>query len=276
MVKRSLNVCLFTIVLAGCALWSYRTDAYSRYASPPPEEATFGCVQCHDGFANRGLLHDLHEGNAQMTKECLLCHVSTGDDPSTYSSGASGGQGCRGCHGVNNGTSFGWGAGLRAHHKNANAPADSDGLRCADCHTNDLAPSAESVLPVYYSRTDVFVKNPCLAAPARPGEDFDGDGKGLDNNGNLLYDENDDSCAFKITSVIREGNDIRVSWQSVVGVTNFLQTALGGTGGNFSNNFTDAGSLIVTTGSVVVITNRVDSGGATNLPARYYRVRGVR
>ena len=49
-------------------------------------------------------------------------------------------------------------------------------------------------MPVYYSRSDVNVKDPCDTQTA-DGEDRDGDGTGLDNDGDLVYDENDPDCA---------------------------------------------------------------------------------
>ncbi len=153
------------------------------------------CAQCHPGFMSRGPLHDLHQGNQDMTNNCQLCHGSTGDIPQTFTSGETGGQGCRGCHGIDNGTAFSWGAGLRLHHAMAGVPADIDGNRCADCHT-DPPPTPESYLPVYYSRSDVNVKDPCdTQTPEPAGEDHDGDGKGLDNDGDLVYDESDPDCA---------------------------------------------------------------------------------
>lgn len=162
---------------------------YERYNGSP------SCDDCHSGFVSRGPLHDLHQGNNQMTNTCNLCHVSTGDNPLTYQSGASGGQSCRGCHGVDNGTTFGWGAGLRLHHANAGAPADSDGLFCVDCHPGDPVPDPEDTVPVYYVRGDVDVNDPCVVASASGGEDWDGDGFGLDNDGDLDYEDADSDCS---------------------------------------------------------------------------------
>jgi hypothetical protein len=95
---------------------------------------------------------------------------------------------------VDNGTTFGWGAGLRLHHLNANAPPDANGDLCSDCHTNDPAPSPESTVPVYYLRADVNVKDPCSSTTA-DGEDVSGDNQGLDNDGDLVYDEADSDCS---------------------------------------------------------------------------------
>ena len=162
--------------------------AYPRYNGTP------ACDDCHPGFVGRGSLHAVHQGSSRMTNTCNLCHVSTGDNPSTYSSGAVGGQGCRGCHGIDNGTVYGWGAGLRAHHANAGAPADADGLYCVDCHDSDPAPGPENALPPYYSRSDVRVTDPCVIASASGGEDWTGDGVGLDNDGDLDYEDADSDC----------------------------------------------------------------------------------
>ncbi len=169
------------------------------------------CVVCHPGFENLGPLHDLH---SQMTNNCFLCHTDLGDDPSTTSSGDPEGHGCRGCHGVDNGTSLGWGAGLRAHHL-----AEGETL-CASCHPNDPVPSPEDTLPVYYSRTDVNVTDPCQSTPAPPGEDFDASGRGLDNDGDLLFDMADPDC-----QVAQTEPDISVTPSSI----NFGTVAPGST-----------------------------------------------
>jgi len=41
----------------------------------------------------------------------------------------------------------------------------------------------------------VALSDPCKTNPAEGGEDWDGDGKGLDNDGDTLYDANDTDCA---------------------------------------------------------------------------------
>jgi hypothetical protein len=78
-----------------------------------------------------------------------------------------------------------------------------------------------------------------------------------------------------ITSVAKEGSNIRITWQTSPGTTNMVQVGNGPVNGNYSTNFTDLGSPLAITGSGIVSTNYLDVGGATNTPARYYRVRLV-
>jgi hypothetical protein len=42
--------------------------------------------------------------------------------------------------------------------------------------------------------SDVNVSDPCATDPAAGGEDWDGDTKGLDNDGDLDYDQDDADC----------------------------------------------------------------------------------
>jgi glucuronoarabinoxylan endo-1,4-beta-xylanase len=77
---------------------------------------------------------------------------------------------------------------------------------------------------------------------------------------------------FQITSVTHTGNDMLVSWMMEPGATNALQASAGVPKGTYSTNgFTDI--FIVTNNMIVgAVTNYLDIGGATNKPARYYRV----
>jgi hypothetical protein len=121
-----------------------------------------------------------------MTSNCFVCHVTLGDNPSTSSSGADASHGCNGCHG---------GPGLRARHINGGAPPDGNGNTCTSaCHGSDPPAPGETVLQAYYSRGDVSITAPCLTDPAQGGEDYDGSGKGLDNDGNLQYEADDTDC----------------------------------------------------------------------------------
>jgi hypothetical protein len=87
--------------------------------------------------------------------------------------------------------------------------------------------------------------------------------------GSVILDPN----AFAITSIAREGNNLRVTWLMAPGQTNALQVSSGGTHGSYNTNtFTDL--FIVTNNTISgALTNYLDIGAATNTPSRYYRAR---
>ena len=106
--------------------------------------------------------------------------------------------------------------------------------------------------------------------------------------GSVVLDPN----FFRITSVTREGNDLRVTWMMGPGQVNALQASDGGTDtvtivkgkkhhklkteetyGNYSTNgFTDIFIVTINT-PAGTLTYYLDVGAATNFPSRYYRAR---
>jgi len=247
--KDLLRIVLLTVLISGPS----PANSYPWY-----DNAGQGCIQCHSLNGGDALQFNESQHEGFVSDHCQYCHTNCNGGGVLFTYTSCAGQGCRGCHGVNNGTNYTWGTGLRLHHTRAGVPADANGMRCADCHANDPPPMPQSTLPVYYTNSDVTIKNPCLDH--------------LDNAGNLMTDEVDPDCAFCIKSITQVGDDIHLSWQSVVGRTNFLQVSTGQTGGNYSTNFTDLTSMIIT-GTVRVTTNWVDVGGVTNSALRYYRIR---
>jgi hypothetical protein len=147
-----------------------------------PQAFTFpaadGCRTCHPDYQGGpgAALHDMHVGTMQMTNNCQLCHTSFFDIPDINESVA--GVSCVGCHLPN---------GLWEHHLGAS-------ISCAPCHTTWPTPDPENTLPPYYGRSDVAISDPCLVEPAAGGEDYSGDGFGLDNDGDFLYDAADPDC----------------------------------------------------------------------------------
>jgi T5SS/PEP-CTERM-associated repeat protein len=89
--------------------------------------------------------------------------------------------------------------------------------------------------------------------------------------GTYVFDQN----KFRSTAVTPSSNDVLLTWMMGPGATNTLQAAPGNANGGFSTNaFTDI--FVVTNNSAAgTLTNYLDVGGATNKPARYYRVRLV-
>jgi len=118
--------------------------------------------------------------------------------------------------------------------------------------------------------------------PLDPTDAFhDNDGDGFNNL--LEYqagtDPNDfNSTPLIITSVAQQGSDVVLTWTTVGNKTNVVQVTAGETGGVYSNNFADLSPILVVHQGFIptlVSTNYIDVGGATNFPARYYRVRLV-
>ncbi len=83
-------------------------------------------------------------------------------------------------------------------------------------------------------------------------------------------DPTNSASSFRITSVVGIGSDVLVSWMTGIGRTNALQATVGS--GYATNGFAD---IFTVTNTVGATTNYLDVGGATNRPARYYRVRLV-
>jgi hypothetical protein len=67
---------------------------------------------------------------------------------------------------------------------------------------------------------------------------------------------------------------MQIIWQTPGRATNAAQATNGGSDGSDNTNFSDLASFILG-GSGEVTNTYVDAGGATNTPARYYRVRLV-
>jgi len=103
----------------------------------------------------------------------------------------------------------------------------------------------------------------------------DPDGDGMNNLQEYLAGTvpTNGASFLHITSVTPQGNDVVVTWQTAGGHTNVLQAAAGLPGGSYSNNFVDVSPFVIIPGSGATTTNYPDSGGATNSPTRYYRVR---
>ena len=123
---------------------------------------------------------------------------------------------------------------------------------------------------------DLYGLNP-LSPAGNDGAAGDADGDGLTNAQEFSIGSNpvDPTSPFRISAIQREGDDIRVTWSTAGGTTNMLQVSPGADGGSYSNNFADLPPQLITIGAGILTTNRVEAGGATNSPARYYRIRLV-
>ena len=101
----------------------------------------------------------------------------------------------------------------------------------------------------------------------------DPDGDGQNNQAEFLAGTTptNSTSAFRILSTVPTGNDVLINWQTAGGRTNAVQV----TGGDYNTNFTDVSDPIIIPGGGDMTTNYTDTGGATNNPSRYYRIRLV-
>jgi hypothetical protein len=103
----------------------------------------------------------------------------------------------------------------------------------------------------------------------------DADGDGMSNLQEFLAgtDPTNPASAFRITSVVRVGTDVNVTWTMGPGKTNALQSTAGAANGAYqTNGFVD---LFIVTNTTGTVTNYPDPGAATNSPSRFYRIRLV-
>ncbi len=103
--------------------------------------------------------------------------------------------------------------------------------------------------------------------PLRPSADDDTDGDGQTDFAEYLAGSvpTDPNSAFRVTAIDREGNHIRLTWQTVPGRTNMVQHG----SGEYSPVLTNLSGAIVTSGTV---TNYLHVNGAQN-PTGFYRIR---
>jgi hypothetical protein len=110
---------------------------------------------------------------------------------------------------------------------------------------------------------------------AAAGADPDGDG--MSNTNEFLAGTNPTNSlsGLRIISVVQQSNDVVITWTTAGGHTNAVQATAGDAGGGYATNFTNISGSIIIPGSGDTTTNYVDTGGATNTPSRYYRIRLV-
>lgn len=109
--------------------------------------------------------------------------------------------------------------------------------------------------------------------PINATKDTDGDGQSDLEEYLAGTDATDPTSVFRITSVVRTNNNMRITWFTAGGHTNRVYYSTGDTDGSYNDVFANLSSFIIIPGTGPVTTNYTDVGGATNVPARYYRVR---
>ena len=211
-----LGVTTLLMGLAGLLVSGDSALAYDRW-SINGNNAT-NCSFCHGDFRassytgsdgqSWGNLHNIHRQTI-VSGDCDVCHVASGRFP-VFTAESAGGAGlspigCVGCHGraedgVSAGT-LGYGLVLKQRHHLLDVGTDQNGEACIDCYAEADAsvrtPVGEHVLPPYYANPgtghSLIPTDPCNPPPDLV-EDFAGATIGLDNDGDLLYDQNDPDC----------------------------------------------------------------------------------
>jgi glucosylceramidase len=98
-------------------------------------------------------------------------------------------------------------------------------------------------------------------------------GKGISNTNQFLLGLNPTNPAsvFRVITVTPRGTNVIITWKTAGVRTNVVQARAGGD--YATNGFADISGPIIINVSGDSVTNFSDMGGATNSPARYYRVR---
>ena len=107
--------------------------------------------------------------------------------------------------------------------------------------------------------------------PADAAQDPDGDGFTSLQEYHAGTSPTNGTSALRITSVIREADDIRVDWMTGPGRTNALEAA-DGDGESYPTTFVP---IFTVTNTASSVTNYLHLGAATNSASRFYRVRLV-
>jgi len=90
------------------------------------------------------------------------------------------------------------------------------------------------------------------------------------NNGTVV-----NASYFRVVGITRQTNDINLTWTTVGGRGYVVQTNAPQPNASYTTNFTDMGTAVAIPGTSLGTTNFLDIGGATNTPARFYRIRLV-
>jgi PKD repeat protein len=123
-------------------------------------------------------------------------------------------------------------------------------------------------------------------AQAQPNADPSGAGMSNTNRFLAGFDPTNPAAYLHIISIAATNSaDVNViylgangdsTWSpGIASRTNVLEVTAGTAGGNYSSNFASANVTNILSGGngIGIVTNMIDSGGATNTPVRYYRVR---
>lgn len=143
--------------------------------------------------------------------------------------------------------------------------------------TNVLTQSAYNILAAEINETNPAVTFGswltgyfgCTNQNAFAVPDADPDADGQNNLAEFLChtDPTTNGSVFKLVGAAREGNGVRLTWQTHGGVTNVIQAA-----GSLSGTFTNLGDSYAIPGNEDILTNFLDQDILVNASTRFYRV----
>lgn len=98
----------------------------------------------------------------------------------------------------------------------------------------------------------------------------DPDGDGQNNYAEFLArtDPTTNASVFKLLNATREGDAVRVHWQTHGGVTNIVQATA-----NAAGTYTNLSTALPIPGDTDLVTNYLDAGALTNHATRFYRIK---
>lgn len=105
----------------------------------------------------------------------------------------------------------------------------------------------------------------------------DPDGDGQNNLQEFLAgtDPTNDASLFRVIGIVRQSQDMRITWAAVGGKRYILQATSGLSGSFSTNDFVDLNPAASVPGTGATTFAVLHLGGATNRPAFYYRIRLV-
>jgi hypothetical protein len=111
----------------------------------------------------------------------------------------------------------------------------------------------------------------CTNCPeAAASADPDGDGQNNETEFLTGFAPTNSASYFRVLEVRPVSNDVLVIWATAGGRTNVLRAST-----SVAGSYTNIGDLVIIPGTGETTTNRLDSGGATNRPARFYHIQLV-
>jgi hypothetical protein len=109
--------------------------------------------------------------------------------------------------------------------------------------------------------------------PTVASGDPDGDGFNTLQEYLAGTDPTNGASAFRIISILPEGNDFLITWMATTNKTYVVQVTTNPVDGSYTNAFTDLATVAVPLSPLITQTNYLDIGAVTNAASRFYRIR---